>query len=110
MAGGMKLSAPIEQLRAQMPWVNGAMGGAVRLIGTVEVLGAIGLLLPAATRIQPKLTPLAAVGLFTVMVLAALTHISRGEYPMIGASVVLGGLSAFVAWGRFTKAPIAPKA
>lgn len=42
MAGGMKVSAPIEQLQAQMPWVTGAMGGAVRFIGGVEVLGALG--------------------------------------------------------------------
>jgi hypothetical protein len=109
MAGGMKVSAPIEQLQAQMPWVTGAMGGAVRFIGVVELLGALGLILPAATRILPKLTPLAASGLLTVMVLASMTHISRGEYPMIVANLVLGGLAAFIAWGRFKKAPIAAR-
>ncbi len=106
MGGGMKLAAPIEELQAQMPWVAGAMGGAVRFIGLVEVLGALGLILPAATRIQPKLTPLAATGLLVVMVLAAATHIARGEFPMITVNIVLGGLAAFVAWGRFGKAAI----
>lgn len=106
MAGGMKLAVPIEALQAQMPWVSGALGGAVRFIGAVEVLGALGLVLPAATRIQPKLTPLAAIGLTIVMVLGVITHISRGEFAMIGAPVVLGGLAAFVAWGRLGKAPI----
>ena len=106
MAGGMKVSAPIDVLQAQMPWVSGAMGGAVRLIGVVELLGALGLVLPAATRIAPKLTPLAAGGLATVMILAAVTHVSRGEAPMIVANVVLGGLAAFVAWGRLKGAPI----
>jgi hypothetical protein len=109
MTGGMKVSAPIEQLAAQMPWVTGAMGGAVRFIGVVELLGALGLILPAATRIMPKLTPLAASGLLTVMALASMTHISRGEYPMIVANLVLGGLAAFIAWGRFKKAPIAAR-
>ncbi|MCU0699625.1 MAG: DoxX family protein [Myxococcaceae bacterium] len=109
MAGGMKVSAPLEQLQAQMPWVTGAMGGAVRFIGIVELLGALGLVLPAATRIMPKLTPLAAAGLLTVMVLGALTHISRGEYPMIVANLVLGGLAAFIAWGRFKLSPIAAR-
>lgn len=60
MAGGMKATAPLEQLQAQMPWVSGAMGGLVRFIGIVEILGAVGVVLPAATRILPKLTPLAA--------------------------------------------------
>ncbi len=109
MSGGMKVSAPIEQLQAQMPWVTGALGGAVRFIGVMELLGAVGLVLPAATRIAPKLTPLAAAGLLTVMVLASMTHISRGEYPMIVANLLLGGLAAFVSWGRFKQAPIAPR-
>ncbi|MCK6544474.1 DoxX family protein [Myxococcota bacterium] len=106
MAGGMKVSAPLEELAAQMPWVTGALGGAVRFIGVMELLGALGLVLPAATRIMPKLTPLAASGLLTVMALAAMTHLVRGEHPMLVANFVLAGLAAFVAWGRFVKAPI----
>jgi putative oxidoreductase len=106
LGGAMKMFTPIEELAAQMPWISGAMGGAVRFIGLVEVLGALGLILPAATRIQPKLTPLAALGLLVVMVLAMITHISRGEVPMIAPNIVLGGLAAFIAWGRFKKAPI----
>jgi hypothetical protein len=109
-AGLMKTTAPIEQLQANMPWVNGAMGPLVRFIGSTELLGALGLILPAATRIKPWLTPLAALGLATVMVLAAATHTARGEFPMIGINAVLGGLAAFVAWGRTRKAPIAPRA
>ncbi len=110
MTGGMKLVAPIAQLRAQLPWVSGVMGDAVRFIGLVEVLGALGLVLPASTRILPRLTPLAAAGLTTVMVLAMATHLSRGEYPMIIANLLLGGAAAFVTWGRAVRAPIAPRA
>lgn len=105
-AGLMKATAPIEQLQASMPWVGGAMGQLVRFIGAVEILGGLGLLLPAATRIKPWLTPLAALGLTTVMVLAAATHISRGESRVVGINAILGGLAAFVAWGRARKAPI----
>ncbi len=100
MAGVSHLTAPLAQLQAQMPWVNGAMGGAVRFIGAAEVAGALGLVLPAATRIRPGLTPLAAAGLATVMLLAALTHLSRGEAPMIVVNATLGAMAAFVAWGR----------
>ncbi|MBK8259291.1 MAG: DoxX family protein [Polyangiaceae bacterium] len=108
-AGGMKTFTPIEQLRAQMSWISGPLGGAVRFIGVVELLGAAGVVLPAATRIMPKLTPLAALGLGVTMVLGALTHISMGEYPMIVSNLILGGLAAFVAWGRLKKAPISPR-
>ena len=109
MSGGMKLTAPLEALQAQMPWVSGAMGALVRFIGAAEVAGALGLLLPSLTRIAPRLTVLAAIGLGVIMVLASITHASRGEFPMIGANVVLGGVAAFIAWGRSSRAPIAPR-
>lgn len=109
-AGATKLTAPLEALQQQMPWVTGSLGGAVRFIGLVEVLGAIGLILPAATRIRPTLTPLAAAGLATVMLLATLTHIGRGEFGMIPVTGITGGLAAFVAWGRGTRVPVVPRA
>ncbi|MBS2011373.1 MAG: DoxX family protein [Deltaproteobacteria bacterium] len=109
MAGGMKVSTPIEVLREQMPWVGGAMGGAVRFIGAVEIIGAVGLVLPAASRILPRATPWAAVGLGVVMLLAGITHVTRGELPMIVPNLVLGAMAAFIAWGRFQKAPIAAR-
>lgn len=110
MAGAMKLTTPIETLRAQMAWIDGPLGGLVRFIGASEVAGGLGLVLPAATRILPKLTPLAALLLTVVMGLAALTHLSLGEGAATVPSLVLGGLSAFVAWGRGVKAPITPRA
>ena len=105
MAGGTKLTAPIDTLQTQMAWVAGGLGGAVRYIGFVEVLGAIGLLAPAALRIQPGLTPLAAAGLAVIMLGATGTHLVRGEFGMVPVTLVLGGLAAFVAWGR-RRAPI----
>ena len=108
--GLTKLTTPLEQLKQAMPWVGGAMGGLAPFIGAAELLGAIGLVLPAATRIKPALTPLAALGLATIMLLAALTHGSRGEFGMLPVNLTLGSLAAFVAWGRARKAPIAPRA
>jgi len=108
MAGLMKVTTPIAELAVKMAWVA-EMPALVRFIGTSELLGAIGVLLPAATRIKPILTPIAAAALVVVMVLAAGFHIYRGEIPQMAPSVILGLLAAFVAWGRFTKAPIAAR-
>jgi uncharacterized membrane protein YphA (DoxX/SURF4 family) len=108
-AGLMKLTTPIADLAQKMP-MAASSPGLIRFIGLAEVLGAIGVVLPAATRIKPQLTPLAAVGLLTIMVLATAFHISRGEISAIPAPIVLGSLAAFVAWGRTRKAPIAPRA
>src|SRR5262249_51778522 len=102
------LTTPIADLALKMPWVAD-LPTLVRFIGAAEVAGAIGLILPAATRIRPSLTPLAAVGLTTVVVFAAAFHLSRGEAQAVPVNVVLGGLAAFVAWGRFKKAPILPR-
>ena len=106
-AGGMKLITPTEQLLQYDATQSIPL---TRFIGVVEVLGALGMLLPAATRIRPGLTPLAALGLFTIMVLATGHHVMRGDiataFPVIGG---LGALAAFVAWGRSKKAPIAPR-
>lgn len=110
MAGFTKATQPMEVLATQMPW-SAVVGTALtRFIGVSELLGGVGLILPALTRIQPRLTPLAGAALALVMVLAALFHIVRGEYPVVGFNAVLGALAAFVAWGRFKKAPIAPRA
>jgi uncharacterized membrane protein YphA (DoxX/SURF4 family) len=78
-------------------------------IGVVEVLGGIGLILPALTRVTPKLTPLAAGGLALTMLLAAGFHVVRGEYALVPATVVLGAVAAFLAAGRWNLRPLAPE-
>ena len=108
-AGAMKMATPVDQLAEQMAWVLHVPAPAVKVIGLLEVLGAAGLILPSALRIQPKLTPLAAGGLVLTMLGAAATHIAIGEAAMIAPPLVLGGLAAFVAWGRSSKHPIDPK-
>ena len=100
-AGAMKLSQPREKLAASMGWVNDFSAPMVKTIGALEVLAALGLVLPAATGIAPILTPLAAAGLVLVMIGAIVTHLRRGEKQMIVVNVVLLILAAVVAWGRF---------
>ncbi|WP_412543185.1 DoxX family protein [Longispora sp. K20-0274] len=78
-------------------------------IGVVEVLGGIGLFLPSMARVWPKLTPLAGAGLALTMVLAAGFHVVRGEYALVPATVVLGGIAAFVAVGRWRRRPVGPR-
>lgn len=107
MAGLTKLTQPIAELAPKMGWVTTTPEIMVRLIGLSEVLGSIGLIAPAALRIQPKLTGAAAWALALVMVLATGLHVMRGELGVVPVNVVLGGLAAFVGWGRLIKAPIA---
>lgn len=76
-------------------------------IGVCEVLGGVGLILPAMTGVKPRLTPLAAVGLTLIMILAAGFHITRGEYALVPVNLVLGGVAAFIAAGRSNLRPIA---
>ena len=101
-AGVMKTFSPISELAAGMAWVKDVNPiFMVRLPGIAEIVGAIGLILPALIRIKPRLTPLAAAALAFVMVMAAILHVSRGEFDMIFPNLVLVLLSAFVAVGRW---------
>ncbi len=101
-AGLMKLTSPKEKLAASgMGWTEDYSAGQVKTIGTLEVLGAIGLILPAVLGIAEVLTPLAAVGLTLLMAGAAVTHLKRKEGKQVPVNVVLGGLAIFVAVMRF---------
>ncbi|MFI7700214.1 DoxX family protein [Nonomuraea sp. NPDC049480] len=77
-------------------------------VGVCEVLGGVGLILPAMTGVKPKLTPLAAAGLTLTMILAAGFHVMRSEYELVPANLLLGGVAAFIAVGRWKLRPIAP--
>src|SRR5262249_33832517 len=101
LAGIMKTTQPKDKLRKSLPWVDDFSSSTVRLIGVVELLGAIGLVVPTLSGIAPGLTPLAAVGLAVAMVLAAITHARRGEISSIAVNVILLALAVVIAWGRF---------
>ena len=106
MAGVMKSSQPIIDLSKSVPWTANVPLALVRFIGVSELLGGIGLILPALFRIKPILTPVAAIGILIIMVFAMLYHIINGETNVIGINVAFALLAAFIAWGRMKKAPI----
>ncbi len=106
LAGSMKAFAPLTTVRKNMSWANDVGVPFVRFIGVAELLGGIGLILPAITGIQSWLTIAAALGLVLVMVSASVFHASRREYQNIGMNVVLLLLAAFVVLGRWTLAPL----
>ncbi|MFI5075148.1 MAG: DoxX family protein, partial [Actinomycetales bacterium] len=101
IAGTTKVLTPKEKLRERMAWVDDFSQTSVRLIGTAEILGAVGLILPAAAGIAPILTPIAAVGLVIIMIGAAITHVRRKEPAIVPVNIVLLVLAVIVAWGRF---------
>jgi uncharacterized membrane protein YphA (DoxX/SURF4 family) len=101
MSGVMKATQAKDKLADKLPWVADVSLPTLRLIGVAELLGALGLILPAWTGIAPVLTPIAAVGLAVIMVLAAALHARRREPSAIAFNVVLLAAAVFVAWGRF---------
>ena len=109
-SGSMKLALPIAELARQAEWAADVPVALVRFIGVAELAGALGVVLPAATRIRPGLVPLAAAGLATVMSLAIVFHAVRGDDAFAFVfPPVFGALAAFVAWGRSRRVPIAPR-
>jgi uncharacterized membrane protein YphA (DoxX/SURF4 family) len=100
-AGTMKLTQPKDKLAAAgQRWVEDFSSRAVKGIGLLEVLAAIGLILPAALDIAPIFVPLAAMGLALMMVGATITHARRREFPLITVNTVMLALAGVVAWGR----------
>ena len=101
-SGLMKLAQPRQKIvESGMGWAGDFSDGAVKAIGALEVLGALGLILPAVFDVATVLVPIAAVGLALVMAGAAVVHARRKETQMVVVNVVLLLLAAFVAWGRF---------
>ncbi|OLC61658.1 MAG: hypothetical protein AUH76_09590 [Candidatus Rokubacteria bacterium 13_1_40CM_4_67_11] len=96
-SGGMKLVLPLEAMTGPIP----VPGLFLRFIGVAEVLGAIGLILPGVLRIRPGLTPLAAAGLVIIMIGATVLTLAGGAVALALIPMVVGGLAAFVAYGRW---------
>lgn len=110
MAGSMHaFMAPAALAQMGVAWAADAPVWAIRFIGLAELAGAIGIIFPALTRIQPGLTPLAAAGFATIQAAAMVLHVTRGEAQVLPMNLVLLALSLFVLWGRTRKAPIAPR-
>jgi hypothetical protein len=108
IAGVLKTTmAPTALHQMGIAWATDVPFALLRFIGTAELLGAIGVVLPALTRILPSLTPLAAAGFAVIQVLAIGYHATRGETAAtLPLNILLLVLSLFVIWGRTRKAPI----
>jgi hypothetical protein len=97
-AGGTKVAQSKEQLEPMMGWVDTIPMSVVQLIGVLEILGAVGLVLPPLTGIAPGLAIAAAGGFLVLQVLATALHLSRGETKVTGLNVVLIVLAGVAAW------------
>ena len=102
MAGSMK-TFMTPKAKETLPWAKERSDGFVRFVGTSELLGALGLVLPLVTGILPWLTILAAVGLSVIQILAIFTvHLPKKEYIVIPVNVVFLSMGIFVVIGRWT--------
>jgi putative oxidoreductase len=103
MAGSMKAFQPARvRENPQMTWAHGRQDSFIRFVGTSELLGALGLILPLVTGVLPWLTVFAAIGLTLIQLLAIFTeHLPKKEYNVIPMNIVLLALSAFVIIGRW---------
>jgi hypothetical protein len=110
MAAYMKGLMPVADLATMgMTWAPNAPIALVRGIALMEFLGAVGVILPAATRIKPELTVWAAMGLLAIQALAIPFHLFRGEANLLGFNLIYVAVGLFVLWGRARKSPITPR-
>lgn len=101
MAGVMK-TFRTDKAKEQLPWALNRSDGFVRFVGISELLGAVGLILPIVTGILPWLTPIAAIGLSLIQLLAIVReHLPKKEFNILPVNAVLMALSIFIAAGRW---------
>ena len=98
-ASATKLFKPAAELAQMWPW-TAQHRGLVLFTGILDLLGALGLILPGILRIRPQLTRYAAYGIIALMIAASIFHISRGEAALIGINIVVAAMATFIAWGR----------
>jgi hypothetical protein len=99
VGGGLKVVRPKSKLIEIQPWTNDFASWQIKGIGALEILAAIGLILPPLTGIAPILSAFAALGIVILQVGAIVVHVRRHEG--IIPNVVLVVLAAFIAVGRF---------
>ena len=102
-AASMKLFQPIDKLSTMWPWTAQIPVTYVNLTGIIDLLAALGLILPGLLRIKPRLTAIDSICIIILMICASIFHISRGEASVIGVNIVFAALAAFIAWGRFKR-------
>ena len=98
-AAYMKLFQSADKLATMWPWTANNQT-LVKGTGVIDLLAAIGIVLPTLVRVQPKLAVFTAYGIIALMITASIFHITRGETSQIGFNIFVLALSVFVAWGR----------
>lgn len=101
----LKPKENIRKLGSSQHWVEDFSPGQIKVIGTIKLIGAIGLVLPGALDIAPVLTPLAACGLMLFMAGAGTIRFRRREWTYLAGDLLFLGAFAFLAWGRFDLQP-----
>ncbi len=100
-SGALKLLQPKDQLVASgAEFLAGFGPGSIKAIGLLEVLAAVGLVLPAALDIAPVLVPLAALGLVVMVIGAIIAQLRHRQLQPMVANVIVIALAAVVVWGR----------
>jgi hypothetical protein len=108
LVGGISKSfVPKEKLAATPggEWTEDASVGFVKTLGVLELLAAVGLILPALVDIAPVMVPVTAVCWVLLMIGAMITHIRQGGYRFVALNVIYLAVAVFIVWGRFGPAP-----
>jgi hypothetical protein len=108
LLGLLKVFVAAGDLQQGFHLVIQAPASILRPVGLVELVGSLALVLPAATGILPRLTPLAAACLGAAAVMGAAMPATAAGLGLPWPNLVLAVGCAFVAWGRIARAPIAP--
>ena len=104
LTGGISKTFVSRDKLAHVPgggWTKDHTAGFVKTLGVLELLAALGLILPAVTDVAPVLVPITAACWILLMVGATITHLRRGERKFVTLNLVYLALAAFIAWGRF---------
>jgi hypothetical protein len=104
IGGVTKAFVPKEKLAGTTggEWTADAGVGFVKTLGGLEILAAVGLILPAVVGIAPVMVPVTAVCWVGLMVGAMITHVRHGDGGrFVALNLIYLALAVFVAWGRF---------
>lgn len=108
LVGGMtKAFVPKDKLAAHSggEWVADASVGFVHTLGVLEILAALGLVLPAALNIAPVMVPVTAGCWVLLMIGAMITHGRLGQVKFVMVNTIYLAIAVFIAWGRFGPRP-----
>lgn len=109
VGGTSKLFVPKEKLAATHggEWTAHVRPAFITGLGALELLAALGLILPGATRIAPVMVPVTALCWVALMIGAMITHGRLGQFALVGVNLAYLALAVFIAWGRLGPSPLA---